>query len=636
MRLRSTPRPRWWVTGPRHAPRLARVFAPEVVEWCYLGTDVERRARVAKALGPARWVPIGEDVTQLAYDLKQPFLDWLSGIGRRQPDPVIWWGSALASRSPLQTDLFLLVCYAELVHRWLDGPAPSASRMIVVEDPWLVLMLRRWYARDGRVTFRGWPVLRCLRHAASRLVAAPLTAARTFLWALKVILISRRWFPEAEADGRDVGQRVLLYSWIEERCFASPGVLMDPWTGRLCDVLAARGERLQRLTAFEFPPHFLEALKPFATQLVVTPRYLRLVDAVRAVACWFHVSGFRQACQFLGRDYAPLLLREELREMGDGPFWRYRLMYLAMRQVAKRLGQTVKCVIYPFENQPWEKLLCLAWRREAPHVKLIGYQHSWVPPLLLSYSLGRGEREFQPLPDWIVANSAFNLRLLRDGGYAVERLVNGGALRHEYLHLDSPVPPPDPGNSAGSQRGRVVLVTFPLLAPQANSLFTNLLREFQRPLILTEGDGRPVEFILKCHPQLPADHFHGRRVQLPEWMRFSQESLRTLLPGTDVLLYIGPTSSWWEALLSGVPVLKYQADLLDIDAGPPVNGWSVQTCSRQTLRASVASVLRAGRPQVRPDGRVVEELFGRVNEAVWGAVIAEGASAPQHVLGLIG
>jgi len=578
---------------------------------------------VATQLSFATPVPVGETLTRLAYELKQPFLDWLAVMGRAQPDPVIWWGSTLASRSPLQTDIFLLVCYAELVHRWIEQAAPSSSRLVVIEDPWLAVVLKRRYGHDRRVGFSGSPLRSCLLDAAVWLLRTPLTTVRTLLGSIKLMLVARVVCGRRDRLGTTGTQRaVLLYTWIEARCFPSPGTFADPWTGRLEEILSARGHQVWRLTALDIPARLLMRLRPFAERLVVTPRYVRFRDIVRSISCQFRIHRRDQVSRFGEWNLAPLLCRAQLQEWGLGRFAHYQLLYFSMCRIAERLGHKVQCLVYPFENQPWEKVSCLAWRQEAPQVRLVGYQHAWAPPLLLSYFLGAHEHEILPLPDRIVANSEFNLRLLRAGGYPPERLVNGGALRHEYLHSAAERHPNrliERGLTRQS-RGWVVLVTLPLLAPQAGSLFADLVEEFQQPLVLG-GDEPPVMFIMKCHPRLPAELFYHGKVRLPAWMSFSQEPMRTVLPRTDLLLYIGPTSSWWEAWLSGVPVLKYQADLLDIDSGPTIDGGAVHTCSRDTLRFAITSLLGAAAPRQRPGPQRIEEFFGRVDEEVWTAVV---------------
>ena len=217
-----------------------------------------------------------------------------------------------------------------------------------------------------------------------------------------------------------------------------------------------------------------------------------------------------------------------------------------------------------------------------------------------------------PLPDRIVANSDFNLQTLKEGGFPEAMLVNAGALRHEYLYA----PPAERPPAAADPQWRTVVVAFPQLAPQSAHLLADLVEEFREPLMPDALDGRPVRFLLKFHPSLPARKVSRGRLRLPVWMETSQEPMSRALRGADLLLYASPTSSWWEARFSGVPVLKYQPDLLDMDAGQAAFEASVPVCDRATLRSSITALLN--QPPVRhAEGRALRRLFGPVDEARW-------------------
>src|SRR6185436_6549899 len=113
----DTPGTRLWIVGPRQARTIGQSLGPGV-EWCYLGSNMTERAAVARSLAHLDVAPISEDLNRIAYDTKQPFLDWCASIGSRHTNALTWWGSRTASKSPFQTDLFFLVCYCRLVQSW--------------------------------------------------------------------------------------------------------------------------------------------------------------------------------------------------------------------------------------------------------------------------------------------------------------------------------------------------------------------------------------------------------------------------------------------------------------------------------------------------------------------------------------
>lgn len=72
------------------------------------------------------------------------------------------------------------------------------------------------------------------------------------------------------------------------------------------------------------------------------------------------------------------------------------------------------------------------------------------------------------------------------------------------------------------------------------------------------------------------------------------------------------------AVQRGDSGLQHRADCLDIDSGQAVDGMSVQACSRKTLRRAIeASLYRKTPPRTQVNSRILEKMFGRVDEQLW-------------------
>jgi len=275
-------------------------------------------------------------------------------------------------------------------------------------------------------------------------------------------------------------------------------------------------------------------------------------------------------------------------------------------------------VIYPFENQPWEKMLCLAFREEAPAVGLIGYQHATVPPLELCHFLGQDEAKFVPLPDSIVTNSEVSLDLLKRGGFPEEKLVIGGAFRHEYLFSFKRT-----GNHrtrTGYGRSRI-LVALPITRMHAEPLLRDLLELFGPPY----SDMNQPEFVIKCHPDLPFAMLVDRSETLPQGLIVTETPLRDLFDTVDGFLYASPTSSWCDAYLAGLSVLKYRGESLDIDWADALYLPGLPVCSRESLQQGIKRLLKES-SGVCPNDRteLLERVFSPVNEGVWLNLVANG------------
>jgi len=609
---------RVWIVAPHQVRRYAAQLS-QLQAWCYLGTRLEQRDKLARILPSSRRRNIGNELNVIAKELVQPFADWVASIGVQQRNPRRWWASRVASRSPFQTDLFLLVCYAELIRRWLSEDAPRACA-VVVDDPWLRAVLTQALRSDTRVRLmnRGWAG--CVRQVFLEALRIPSRRMYRLVGGLLSMGVARWHFPDAD-QAIEAGQDrlILLYSWIFPQSFSTSGQFHDPYTGRLEQLLREHGSSIRRLTPLDIGIRsgLWSQLRRLASGCVIAPRYVRVRDVVRASAAWFAIDHMGRVSRFLGWDYGALLRREMLREWSDGEFVGYQLWYWAMRRLATRHGARISVVIYPFENHPWEKLLCLAFQHEAPNVQLVGYQHSWVSPDLLNYRLGRDEATVMPLPHRIVANGVRAVEMLTAGGVPTEKLCNGGAFRYEYLYEQSDtVVARRPRSRVEGEPWRLV-AALPLSPLHGSSLLRALVDIFPTPF-LSETQRDPVDVIVKCHPLLPLHKLQKRSVQLPEWFRVTEQPLRELCKTADVFVYAPPSTSGWEAAVMGLPVVRYRDEWLDMEPSEE-ESLEVAVGSTEALRRTLTGLLAQhatrSEPLVRHD--ILRQCFSPIDERIW-------------------
>ena len=100
-----------------------------------------------------------------------------------------------------------------------------------------------------------------------------------------------------------------------------------------------------------------------------------------------------------------------------------------------------KIGLYIQENQFWEYVLLSKWRKYG-HGKIYGVPHSTIRYWDLRYFhsveiLNNYNNNFGILPDLILINSYYTLKLLEDSGYPTNRLKVVEALR--YQHLSNPI-----------------------------------------------------------------------------------------------------------------------------------------------------------------------------------------------------
>ena len=583
--------------------------------WCYLGTDVAARERLRQAHGDD--VPLGETLTAIALRLKQPFLDWLARLGADQREPARWWASALASKSPLQCDLFFLACYGEAIAGWAERGSPAG--VIVIEDAWLWSVAREWFRASPVLTFSGGGAW-ARRRESARLRLRSIRAAGSFVaWAVRACADARRAMPPRQGSWPSGG--ALIFTWIEPRAFTADGTFRDPYTGRLGEVLAEDGRSVSRLTPLLVPRALWPAVRRASDRFVAAAAFIRAGDITGAIGR-FRIDHASRHRSFAGRDHGDLLRRQRLIEDAGLTYRQHRLWHWAVRRIAASAAGSHTTVMYPFENQPHEKLLCLAWREAAPDATLAGYVMAGIPTLLLSFFLGAGEENMQPLPDRIVTNGPASRDLLAQHGYPVDRLVDGGAFRFE--HLSATAGSHVRRDDAGARR---VIVALSTVDGYSRELIMQLIEECRTPI--RDASGREVEFVLTFHVDLPANILLGPAAQLPAAISVSDRPLNDLVGDSDVCLFAPPTGSWREALFAGLPVLRYRPNLLDIDPVDSLGGASVPDCSRATLRQAIVRALEAppllGREEAQ---RLLRRVYSPVQEQVWRSL---GEPRPEPV-----
>jgi hypothetical protein len=594
--------PPLWIVTPSAAPHLIREGSRT---WCYLGTSITTRNQLRDECGDD--VDVGVALTDTALSMKQPFLDWLAEIGRHQTDAVRWWASATASKSPLQSDLFFLACYGEAMASWAAGGAPA--EVIVVEDVWLWTAARQWFEAHGRTRFIRGAASQARDALRLRLLALRRTLTFIASSASTVIAARRRFSRQLPSP---TAHRVLMFTWIEPRAFGAGGTFTDAYTGRLQVMLAAHGAQVTRFTPLLVPRTLWPAIRSTAGSFIVTPAFARLRDVIRAAFARFHIDLGPATRMFRNRDHAALLERERLHERASLSRRQHHLWHSTIRRIAASINARHSTVIYPFENQPHEKLLCLAWREGASTANLAGYVTAGIPSLLISFFLGNGEAAFQPLPDTIVTNGAASRDLLAANGYPAERVVDGGAFRFEHLEplaaLDERALRTSPAR---------VLVALSTVERYARALVEALIEACREPLV-DPATGTPVTFVITFHVDLPQAAVVKPSDRVPETVTFSDDSVAALLDNVDLFLFVPPTGSWREAYAAGVPILRYRPDTLDLDPIDALGGVELPACSRATLRTAVAAGLASRNAAPRAEReRMLRRTYSPVREEVW-------------------
>jgi surface carbohydrate biosynthesis protein (TIGR04326 family) len=380
---------------------------------------------------------------------------------------------------------------------------------------------------------------------------------------------------------------VLFYPYFLPRSLAAPGRWSEFYLTGLADELKKAG--LPATTAVGPAVGFARELAeiPDAWPLARLIGLRRLWRAARAGAPRFPARAVLD-----GHPVDFLLDREAAVDASRSARCDFALSFEAFS--AALAAAPWKAVVYPWENQPQERLLALACRRAG--VKAVAYQHTSVPGLQLEFFPSPGEFDWAPWPDEILCYGPRWLEILAASGVPRARLKLGGSRRFAHLHeKDFPAP------------GSDALVALPIDRWQGLQLLDALRRAFP-------NGGEGFDFVLKPHPAAdwnPRDGGFSAEIFDGPLIDALRRAGRVIGTGSASIL---------EGLAAGRPALRVLCETaLNVDPGEAA-AEAIPACFPRELRPSVQALLKAPAPSAA-QARAAASLFSPVAPETWLAAV---------------
>ena len=581
------------------------------VPWTYLGRDLKGKMEAKSLLGADSFVSFLDHFQETAQKLMTPYIDAVGCLGKEQKDMVGWLASKFASRSIWQTKFFHRLVAVRLaldiiVRRLLGG-----RYILVVEDPWVFEALRVACGGAGAPRFIGRGKLGVARYR--QWISSPLKRLGLAGYAgVFRLAMSAAFLRHKRNRTQPPGGDVLLHAYVEDRTLAPDGRYRDEYLGILGGIAEESGFKVFRMTHLLFP---WRLILPLARNCSLWPLILSL--PYRSImSClfkrWRPLGLKRLEIPGIPAKALTVLLRaERIAESGAGHMY-HCMTYAAYLNLLKRCRP--RTIVYPFENQPWEKLLCWAVRSQGSGVRLVGFQQSTVARFFVHFFRSRWEDEGF-FPDAILVGGDRFAELLASGGWDSGRLYIGGALRHvEALNAASSYLPGRTPKAGGS-----VIVALPVDMELTREILASLQAAFP-----DGGKADGIQFLVRLHPAGE----DGFRSEFSDWLGHvgvdRRPYLQSLKDESIACVLTAMGASGLEALFVGLPVARFRTDLgIDIDPLDQYTGDGVCVVNKNSLRAAVLNLVQnPPRPSLqrlevlgtyfaRPDPqRVLEALLG--------------------------
>lgn len=575
--------------------------------WVYFGEDVSKAVSIDGIIrDKGHRFEIAGLLQEAARSLRQPYIDYIGKLSRKK-NSLCWWASSLSEKSPFNSKTFLHACYIRICTEILKK-YPEESFVFFVEK-----------GAVRRALLKNIPAGN-LEHIAD--VGGSIREA---LKDLKELILHKGWFSlssiyriavakYAYRMQRRVGSQrspVLIHTWADKRSFDERGAYRDSYFGKLPEHLKRDSKNVVIVPHILSTVPYWEIVDKMAKSdwvFLIPHAFLSILDVGKVFFSALINKPKKTSYPKFENIEISELIYEDMKNDWIGARVAFDMLLYHFVRRLKEKHISIDTVIYPYENQIWEKVLCAAMREFYPSPYLIGYQHSAISMMYLHYFFSKYEPSIVPLPDRIVTNGKYTKDAFIKSGYPKERVVQGGAVRYTYLLESKKRERPRKKNKPA------ILVTPSISEFEAKELIWKVFKAF--------GQRGEYKILIKCHPDMPFDKISRHlNIKLPEHFTVSDRPVAELLRGSDVLLYTCSTTCV-EAIAAGIPVVHVESDLsidLDqLDFNPRIRP---SACSPEEIVKCVEGAIRMSEEELSKKremwSRVVRDLFSSVDDSVY-------------------
>ncbi|PCI42175.1 MAG: hypothetical protein COB46_01295 [Rhodospirillaceae bacterium] len=308
-----------------------------------------------------------------------------------------------------------------------------------------------------------------------------------------------------------------------------------------------------------------------------------------------------------GRDVSALFALESLRDV-QRPQPSRAYAYKDIAKTLVRKGVYPKAIIYPFENQGWERAFTAGMHKYLPDCRLIAYQHCPFSARMISFLPSKSDL-LDNLPDKLIVMGPNYAQVFIDHGFPKERIVMGGSLRFEK-QIKKPLLL---ARATGEKQMLSVLCCTSIEYDESANLVLKALRAIQ-------GMGN-VNMVVNFHPKVDQgfvdkilNMLRSFDENADDYVTASRQPASDLFSMTDVLLYNHSGAAFDTLMLGGTAIFVSVDGSLDYDKVPKSISNRVDTF--QQLRKVLQGVISCrGQVEYVVD-RTVGGCVAAVNEDV--------------------
>ena len=496
---------------------------------------------------------LGARLDDAADRIERALLDLDNQVLAEEGDRLAWSASLIGDRSPYAGDLQLNAARYLVLHDIIKG---GGRHLFFVEDA-----LSAWslsytaqvngleVSRQGQA-IKSPPGIETLRARAS--------ALKTHWRQSRALAALRKQHPAPWQAMQECD--VIVLDWAGKGSFNPDGPTERLGNmARMPDVLRGAGLKVGFIAN---PLSWVQAFDLIAESVVNSHDPVVMVDECRGVgslvraawASWGMNRRLKKTFHVEGLNLSPLV---EL-ECGKDKIRPQSTVAATFSDIAMTLalnGVRPLAIVYPFENQGWERALVAGARRHLPQTRMIAYQHAPFAARYIGFFPPQSDLDQGRLPDQLVVMGERFEDLFLRHGWPRDQLVLGGSLRFEHATAH----PAQPAKDVEKQTCKTILAATSIDLMEALDLVSKAAAVVRDDLNLC--------LVVNFHPVVDAEFRSTVQGALAKVMgddasaraKLSSASVADLIGTADVLLY-NSSGAVFDAFFAAVPTVFVAVD----------------------------------------------------------------------------
>ena len=335
-----------------------------------------------------------KDFKDLQYELVDDYISFIE-LNEEEDYKADWWKTRLSGKNPWISNFFLRFCQVKIVLNIIEKLSTFGKVIIIIEDTSV------YYTIINHLNFIKFQfqILNKDNHFASlsliikgilrRIYSIPFYIYKFILFKLLFFSSSNRIF---------LKNKIFAYSFIDSRCFEG-NKYSDPFIGKFL-------EKLHLNQSYSIIPVLSNvSLK----SLIIFRKWLRKTKnsasfpyeylSIKFLIEIFKIPPHAKKVVFHGIDVSHLISFERLEEWCD--FSIHNELIFRISSIIDSQDQN-KVIIYPFENQIWERFMISSFKNLDFNNLIIALQNAPCPKLSTRYFCSFKTRYKVPMPNLIL------------------------------------------------------------------------------------------------------------------------------------------------------------------------------------------------------------------------------------------